>query len=122
MTLRRQAAVLGASLALAGFSRAAFAVTDHEMFAANCVACHGPDLKGVQGLGVNLVASKFVAGKSVAQLVAFLKVGRQPGDPASVAGRSMPAFAWLAEADLTAIAAYVKGRNGRCGGCRPAGR
>ena len=44
--------------------------------------------------------------------MAFLKVGRMPGDPESVVGRPMPGFAWLPEADLTEIAAYVKGRHG----------
>ena len=48
----------------------------------------------------------------IAELVAFLKAGRMPGDPESVAGRPMPGFAWLPEADLAGIAAYIKARHG----------
>ncbi len=81
-------------------------------YALNCIACHGAALEGVEGLGVSLAGSAFVARKSVPELVAFLKVGRMPGDPESVAGRPMPGFAWLPEADLTEIAAYIKARHG----------
>ena len=81
-------------------------------FELNCVACHGTSLQGVEGQGVNLVTSPFVGRKSVAELVQFLKVGRMPGDPESVAGRAMPAFGWLPETDLAEIAAYVKDRHG----------
>jgi mono/diheme cytochrome c family protein len=81
-------------------------------FELNCVACHGASLQGVDGQGVNLVTSAFVGRKSVAELVEFLKVGRMPDDPDSVAGRSMPAFGWLPEADLADIATYVKARHG----------
>lgn len=86
---------------------------DNEKFALNCLACHGAELEGVEGLGVSLAESDFVARKSVPELVAFLKVGRMPGDPESVAGRPMPGFGWLPEADLAEIAAYVKSRHAR---------
>lgn len=88
------------------------AAADNEKVVLNCVACHGVDLHGVEDLGVNLVTSKFVGSKSVPELVAFLKVGRMPGDPESVAGRPMPGFGWLPEADLTEIATYVKAQRG----------
>jgi mono/diheme cytochrome c family protein len=84
----------------------------NEKFELNCLACHGADLEGVEGLGVSLADSAFVGRRSVEQLVAFLKVGRMPGDPDSVAGRPMPGFGWLPEADLAEIAAYIKSRHG----------
>lgn len=81
-------------------------------YATNCIACHGADLAGVEGLGVNLVTSKFVAAQPAAALLAFLKAGRMPDDPATVTGRPMPGFGWLPEAELAAIVAFVKSRNG----------
>lgn len=103
---------IATGVAAAAMPAAATAQPDNEKFALNCVACHGTGLQGVEGLGVNLVTSAFVGRKSVAELVAFLKAGRMPGDPESVVGRPMPGFAWLPEADLTEIATYVKGRHG----------
>lgn len=84
----------------------------NEKYGTNCIVCHGPDLKGVQSLGVNLLASKFVATRSAAELVEFLKVGRMPDDPATVTGQPMPGFGWLSEADLAEIAAFIKSRSG----------
>lgn len=81
-------------------------------YATNCIACHGADLAGVEGLGVNLVTSKFVATRSPDALLAFIKAGRMPDDPATVSGRPMPGFGWLPEAELAAIVAFVKSRNG----------
>ena len=95
--------VAGATVAMA---------EENEKFELNCVACHGTGLEGVEGLGVSLRDSAFVGGRTVEELVAFLKVGRMPGDPASVAGRPMPGFGWLPEADLAEIAAYLKRRHG----------
>jgi mono/diheme cytochrome c family protein len=78
------------------------------VFGANCVACHGPDAKGVEGLGVNLVDSKLVADSSAAELVEFLKAGRAPDAPDNVTGVPMPSFAWMTEADLNEVSNYLK--------------
>jgi mono/diheme cytochrome c family protein len=77
-------------------------------YAANCVACHGVDRRGIDQLGVTLVGSRFVAAQSEPELVEFLKVGRMPGQPGSVRNGVMPAFAYLPEAELAALAAFVK--------------
>ena len=79
------------------------------IFATQCVACHGADAKGVQGLGLDLTTSELVANSSAAELVEFLKVGRMPTDPASVTGIPMPGFAWLQPAQLEEVAGYLKG-------------
>lgn len=76
-----------------------------------CIACHGVDGQGIDGLGVNLVASPYVASTPSAELVEFLKVGRLPNDPASVSGRPMPGFAYVDEAELGTIADYLKQRS-----------
>jgi mono/diheme cytochrome c family protein len=106
-----RAVVIAISLVAAAGAGTA-AADGNEKFALNCLACHGAGLEGVEGLGVSLVDSAFVGRQSVPELVAFLKVGRMPGDPGSVAGRPMPGFGWLPEADLAEIAAYVKSRHG----------
>jgi mono/diheme cytochrome c family protein len=82
-----------------------------DKFELNCLACHGADLEGIEGLGANLAFSGFVGRKTVPELVAFLQVGRMPGDPESVSGRAMPGFSWLPEADLIEIATYVKSKH-----------
>jgi mono/diheme cytochrome c family protein len=78
------------------------------VYATQCVACHGADAKGVEGLGLSLVESELVAGSSPDELVAFLQAGRQPGSSDSVTGVPMPAFAWMEAADLTEVAGYLK--------------
>lgn len=79
-----------------------------SIFDAQCIACHGVDARGVEGLGVSLVDSGFVASASEDELIAFLKVGRMPNDPATITGLVMPGFAWIAEPDLAALAGHVK--------------
>jgi EmrB/QacA subfamily drug resistance transporter len=78
------------------------------LYATHCVACHGADRRGVSGLGVALAGSAYVTGTGTAGLAAFLKVGRMPGQPGNVSGRVMPGFAYLPEAELQALAAYLK--------------
>ena len=78
------------------------------VFSVHCAACHGPDAKGVEGLGLNLVDSKLVADSSQAELIAFLQAGRAVDAPDNVSGVPMPSFAWMSEADLTDVTAYLQ--------------
>lgn len=55
-----------------------------------CASCHGKNLRGLPNNGVDLVASEFVGRKSEEELVAFLKVGRQPFDPENRTKIQMP--------------------------------
>jgi mono/diheme cytochrome c family protein len=87
---------------------AASGVGGKSFFDAQCIACHGVDARGIEGLGVSLVDSGFVASSSREKLIEFLKLGRMPNDPATVTGLVMPGFAWIAEEDLAALAGYVK--------------
>ncbi|MCP4001927.1 MAG: cytochrome c [Gammaproteobacteria bacterium] len=79
------------------------------LYNVNCAGCHGGDAAGVQGLGLNLLDSELIAGSSQTDLVAFLKVGRLPDSPDSVTGVPMPSFAWMSDADIAEISAYLKG-------------
>ena len=56
--------------------------------------------------------SAFVGQSSSRELTEFLKAGRLPNDPQTVSGRPMPGFAYVAEADLTAISDYLKELHG----------
>jgi mono/diheme cytochrome c family protein len=78
-----------------------------------CVACHGADARGIDNLGVDLVASAFVAATSEQGLVEFLQVGRLPDDPATRTGRPMPGFSWVSESELESIAGFLKSRSGK---------
>jgi mono/diheme cytochrome c family protein len=101
-------AVPVAELQVAAADTAATGASTSVVFGTNCVACHGPDAKGVQGLGVSLVDSKLVSDSSSADLIAFLKEGRAADSPDNVSGVPMPSFAWMAEADLAEVTAYLK--------------
>jgi MFS family permease len=79
-----------------------------ELYQVHCAACHGADGKGIDNLGVTLVASRYTASLDAAGLIAFLKVGRMPGQPGSIRGGVMPGFAYLEAAELDQIASYVK--------------
>lgn len=55
-----------------------------------CAACHGPNGEGVTGLGKPFTTSEFIASKTDAELVEFLKVGRPVDDPLNTTGIAMP--------------------------------
>jgi mono/diheme cytochrome c family protein len=77
-----------------------------------CMACHGADARGIDGLGVTLVGSAFVTRTPVAELVEFLKIGRLPDDPATLTGRAMPGFGWVSDSELTAVVEFLKSHSG----------
>lgn len=80
-------------------------------FYSYCAVCHGVDGGGIEGLGAALAGSTYVKSAPVGELVEFLKVGRLPNDAATVSGRPMPGFAYVDEAELRAIADYLKQLN-----------
>ncbi len=111
MNLRRHTCLAIGAFGAAAVSVVAYAVPavasatgGQQLFNAQCIACHGVDARGVEGLGVTLVDSGFVALSSQRELIEFLKVGRMSTDPATVTGLVMPGFAWMADADLAALA------------------
>jgi cytochrome c5 len=55
-----------------------------------CASCHGADLHGMPKNGLNLASSPFIAQLDDARLLDFLKMGRQPFDPANTTGVAMP--------------------------------
>lgn len=80
------------------------------VYQGTCSSCHGTDLKGIEGLGKQLAPSDFVAAKTEAELVAFIKVGRPAGDPENSTGVDMPPKGGnpaLDDQDLADVAAYL---------------
>ncbi len=87
------------------------AAKGRQVFASTCAACHGPHGEGVPGLGKSVVASDFVATRTDAELVAFIKAGRSVDDPLNTTGVAMPPKGGnpaLTDEDLADIVAYLR--------------
>ncbi len=87
------------------------AVAGKGAYDKTCVSCHGPDAKGMTGLGKDLTTSEFVKSKTNQELVEFFKVGRPSGDPLNTTGVDMPPRGGnpaLTDTDLLNIAAFVR--------------
>lgn len=83
------------------------AVHGRELFASVCRACHGPEGRGIEGLGRDLVESDFVAGISDEDFRRFIAVGRPNARPVAMppkGGRDD-----LTDEDLRHVVAYVRG-------------
>ena len=81
------------------------------LFMGSCSSCHGQRGQGMPHQGVDLRVSSFIARRSDEQLVSFLKRGRAPGDPESVAGLLMPPRGGnpaLDDAALDAIVGFLR--------------
>ncbi len=81
-----------------------------EMFTA-CSACHGPEGKGVPGLGKDMTQSDFIAERTDAELVEFIKEGRDANHPLNDTGVAMPPKGGnpaLTDEDLQDIVAYIR--------------
>ena len=80
-------------------------------FASTCAACHGPDAKGLPGLGKDLTTSTFAKGLPDAELILFITKGRDPSDPLNTTGVQMPPRGGnpaFTDQDLADIVAYVR--------------
>ncbi len=66
---------------------AAAGKTEYAQF---CSACHGPDAKGLKGLGKDLTASDFVKKLSDEELLHYVIKGRAADDPLNTTGIPMP--------------------------------
>jgi disulfide bond formation protein DsbB len=87
------------------------AAAGQTQFVSTCSACHGPDAKGMPGLGKDLTTSEFAKGKTDDELVAFITKGRDPSDPLNTTGVAMPPRGGnpaLDDEDLYDIVAFVR--------------
>lgn len=86
-------------------------VKGKELFSQTCVACHGPVGEGVPNLGKDMTTSEFIASKTDAELVEFIKVGRDTSDPLNTTNVAMPAKGGnpaLSDQDLVDIVTFVR--------------
>jgi disulfide bond formation protein DsbB len=80
-------------------------------FAGTCVSCHGPEARGMTGLGKDLHNNAFIAPMSDEQVVAFLKTGRPATDPLNTTKVDMPPKGGnpaLTDKDLLDIVAFLR--------------
>jgi mono/diheme cytochrome c family protein len=85
-----------------------------DIYEGTCSACHGPDLKGVDGLGKPLAPSAWVVEHTEGELAAFIAVGRPTSDPLNTQGVDMPPKGGnpsLDAQDLLDVSAYLKAQN-----------
>ncbi len=81
------------------------------LFSTTCAGCHGPNGEGVQGLGKAFAGSEFLQGINDSDLLAFIKKGRSPSDPANTTGVDMPPKGGnpaLSDDDLRDIIAFLR--------------
>jgi disulfide bond formation protein DsbB len=82
-----------------------------ELFSLTCAPCHGPDAKGVQGLGKDLTTSEFAKEMSDADFLAFVIEGRPADHPDNTTAIEMPPRGGnpnLTDAQLGEIIAYLR--------------
>lgn len=82
-----------------------------KVYSSTCIACHGKGGTGIQGNGKPLATSEFVKSMNDDALLAFIKKGRDPGDPKNTTGVGMPARGGnpaLQDDDLLDAIAYVR--------------
>ena len=84
-----------------------------QVFMGVCIACHGPDAKGLPGLGKSLHPSdsEFIRSKTDDELVEFIKHGRTPDDPLNTTGVAMPPKGGnpgLTDQQLYDVVAYIR--------------
>jgi mono/diheme cytochrome c family protein len=80
------------------------------LFQQSCASCHGPDAKGVVGLGKDMTTSEFIQGLNDEELLAFVKNGRSTSDPLNTTGVDMPPKGGnpaLTDAQLLDIIAFI---------------
>lgn len=80
------------------------------VYSATCAACHGGNAEGVDGLGIALTDSEFIAASSESGLVEFITAGRPKDHPENTTGSDMPRYPAnpnLDEQRLRDVAAYL---------------
>jgi mono/diheme cytochrome c family protein len=81
-----------------------------ELFV-TCAACHGPDGRGIVGLGKDLVAGEFATTATDEEIIAVITNGRPIWDAANTTMVDMPARGGnptITDDDIHAIVAYIR--------------
>ncbi len=83
-------------------------------YAQICAPCHGLNATGIDGIGVDLTESQFVAGLETEQLADFLIRGMSINSPFNVSGIRMPPRGGhdeFTDQEMLNIAAYLQNKN-----------
>ena len=86
-------------------------VKGKEIFDVTCIACHGAGGIGVTGLGKDMTTSTFIAGLNDADLLTFIKQGRDTSHPDNTTGVAMPPKGGnpaLSDEDILNVIAYIR--------------
>lgn len=81
------------------------------LFVQYCSACHGPDARGLKGLGKDLTHNQFVGGLTDAEFLKYVNTGRPVDDPRNTTGVPMPPKGGnpaLKDQEIMDIIAYVR--------------
>ena len=75
-----------------------------------CKVCHGPDAKGIVGLGKPLVNTSYVLDNDDTELFNNIANGRMPDDPANTTGMPMPARGaqGISDEQIMDVIAYIR--------------
>jgi disulfide bond formation protein DsbB len=95
----------------AAAAKAGDATRGRQVFTQSCTACHGPDAKGLPGLGRDMTTSAFIKSQNDQQLLDFIKKGRPVTDPANTTKVDMPPKGGnpaLTDAQLMDIIAFIR--------------
>jgi len=90
---------------------AEYIASGKKLFHGTCIACHGKGGVGIAGNGKALINNQFVQGLDDDGLLAFIKRGRDPGDPKNTTGIGMPAKGGnpaLSDDDLLDVISYLR--------------
>lgn len=82
-----------------------------RLYQSSCAACHGLNLRGVKGLGKDLLTGEFVRTQSDTALHQMIVQGRPIWDARNTTGVDMPPRGGnptLSDADIDAIIAYIR--------------
>lgn len=86
-------------------------VKGKDAYLQSCSACHGPDAKGITGLGKDLTTSKFAIDLSDEGFLDYVNKGRAVDDPLNTTGIPMPPKGGnpaLTDAQIMDIIAYIR--------------
>ena len=86
-------------------------VAGEEKYNEVCIACHGPEGEGIDGLGKPFQTSEFVRTHSDQELLDFIKQGRPISDPENTTGVDMPPKGGnpaLTDEQIMDIIAYIR--------------
>jgi disulfide bond formation protein DsbB len=82
-----------------------------KVFGGTCFTCHGDDATGIKDSGTNLTISEFIRSKTDAELIDYIKTGREINDPLNTTGIAMPPYGanpMLTDQDLADVVAYLR--------------